>query len=232
MIVSGNLLSTGVELSDMDFLSDTGVGNAGLINGVVDSWSIRNLIASWSLEDIRWMLSTTTGTDTVGWSSWDIIIDDIRTGDVVSSWDSALRLWWMSVTERNLLITQWIPILSGTESYFEQVESFDRIGVVPRMVFVLPKDKIYFGLLSTWEYNRTRIARSLQWNALAFITEKDILKNNLPWESVTFINIPQYKEKLVIMIVNINNNKRIIELPRKYYHQSKDKLKNILWSAE
>jgi len=191
---------------DKDILWST-TENDKSINNASGSLSwVRDILISTSLDDIRGVLV---------WS------DNTLSSGSIASWVDA---------ERMLLSQQGIPLLTGTETYFELVESFDRLWVVPRMVFS-NNEGMYFGLLQTGSYDRTRIARSLKWNALAFMTEKDILSNSLPWKRVTFINIPEYKEKLVIMVVDTGTQRRIVQLPKKYYHQSKDKLKNILWSS-
>jgi hypothetical protein len=55
-----------------------------------------------------------------------------------------------------------------------------------------------------------------------------MIENNLPGQRMTFINLPEYKGKLVVMVVNIDQYSWIIQIPTKIYHQSKDTLKNIL----
>ncbi len=208
-----------------------GSGNIQDTDSILSSW--------WMMLDGTWNTAPSTTT----WSQWAIQDDDLKVflqNAGLSSWSVAdtntptddfninINNSTTQDTINSLLKDQNIPILSWVESYFEPVTSYERLAVVPKHVFASPED-IYIWLLSTWSYNRPRIARTMQGNTVAFSTEKDMIQNNLPGQSVTFINLPEYKGTLVVMVVTIDTYNRIIQIPTKIYHQSKDTLKNILW---
>lgn len=58
-------------------------------------------------------------------------------------------------------------------------------------------------------------------------TEKEILENKLFGTKVTFINIPEYKNKTVLFMVELPNEIWLLQVPYETYHTSKGYLNNL-----
>ena len=52
-------------------------------------------------------------------------------------------------------------------------------------------------------------------------TEEEILQNKLFGDKILFLNLPQYKDKKVLLIVSIKKSLRLIDMDYKNYHSSK-----------
>ena len=53
------------------------------------------------------------------------------------------------------------------------------------------------------------------------VTEEDILKNKLFGDQITFINLPEYKDKKVLILIWINGEIRLAQMDTNVYHTSK-----------
>lgn len=67
----------------------------------------------------------------------------------------------------------------------------------------------------------------LWWNLFSLNTEMEIINNDLFGEKVIFINLPEYKDTVVLMIVRIDWNYRLVNLDMTTYVESKQYLKNL-----
>ena len=89
------------------------------------------------------------------------------------------------------------------------------------------KRQIYYINIWSNEYDFDDIARKLWWSTYKITTEQELLKNKLFWDKVTYINLPEYKGKKVLMLVYINKNIRLIEVENQLYYKSKWYLKSL-----
>jgi len=115
--------------------------------------------------------------------------------------------------------------LSGTQRYYGPLESIERLGI--NYDFALKDDKDIYYITLDQEYDFAKIARELEGNLYIINTEKEILENKLFGEKITFINIPEYKDKLVIMIIEIDETQRLIQVSYAIYHQSKSHIQKV-----
>ena len=85
----------------------------------------------------------------------------------------------------------------------------------------------YFINLGIPTYDFASIARNLQGTMYELKTEADIQQNKLFGSKVSFINLPQYKDKKVTMIITLNGESRLIRMDYAKYHKSKSYLKSL-----
>lgn len=81
--------------------------------------------------------------------------------------------------------------------------------------------------LGTPSYDFASIARALQGSIYTLATEQDILQNKLFGNKVAFINLPEYKDKQVLMLIYLNDGIRLIQIEYNLYHKSKAHLKSL-----
>jgi hypothetical protein len=58
-------------------------------------------------------------------------------------------------------------------------------------------------------------------------TESEILKNELFGDKVSFINLQSFKDKFVLMVIEIEGKTWLIQVPANTYHTSKSYLKSL-----
>ena len=64
-------------------------------------------------------------------------------------------------------------------------------------------------------------------NVYVMATESEILQNQLFGDKVSFINLQAYKDKLVLMVIEIEGNTWLLQVPANKYHSSKGYLKSL-----
>lgn len=118
-----------------------------------------------------------------------------------------------------------IYILSGTEKYFGPIKIIEKLGI--KYQFALKDNKdIYYIYLGSYHYNFDELARLRSWNTYK-MTEQAIIKNNLFGEEVTFINLPDYQNQTVIMLVKVKGVEWLLQIDYAIYYKSKEYLKTL-----
>lgn len=118
-----------------------------------------------------------------------------------------------------------MKILSWTTLYFGPIEWIDKLGI--NYNYALRDDRnIYFVSLNN-EPDLSATARSLWWTLYTMNTETEIVRNELFGKRIIFINLPEYKDKLVLMYVEIGQERRLLQISYTIYHQSKRYLQTL-----
>ncbi len=148
-----------------------------------------------------------------------------KTFNTTKTWNNKTWNIYKKFFNKTLDNKTWICILSGTRRYNWPIEIVNKLWLKYYYSLVDDKD-IYFVKLKDNNINES--VRKIWWSIYELNTEEDIIKNNLFWNKITYINIPKYKNKIVIMIIDINNENWLIKISYKIYYSSKQYLKNIL----
>lgn len=122
--------------------------------------------------------------------------------------------------------TEKIIVLSGTSLWYGRVESVEKLWISYQYALKDEKD-IYYVFLDPQRYKFDEIVKSLWWTTYTMNTEKELYENKLFWEKVMFINLPEYKESKVIMLVEINKTLWLIQVNYPIYHNSKSHIKQL-----
>ncbi|MCX6824063.1 MAG: hypothetical protein NT085_02960 [candidate division SR1 bacterium] len=119
-----------------------------------------------------------------------------------------------------------IKLLSGTSIYYGSIAVIEKLGI--KYQYALADDQgIRYIYLGTPSYDFTSIARALKGSLYTVATEQDLLQNKLFGNKVVFINLPEYKDKQVLMLVYMNDGIRLIQMEYSLYHKSKAYLKSL-----
>ncbi len=124
------------------------------------------------------------------------------------------------------IIQQHIEILSGTEMFFGVVEAVDLLDLQPQYLLKDYKD-IYYARLDNYPIGLKSLVQLLGWNLYQMTTEKEIIENVLFGDRITYINLPEYKNILVIMIIELKGEVWLLQIPYPKYHHSKEYLKTL-----
>jgi hypothetical protein len=119
-----------------------------------------------------------------------------------------------------------INILSWTTLFYGKIDAIEKIGIDYDYAL---KDTKWIYYINIWSstYDFDDIARKLWWTTYKITTEQEMLKNKLFGDKVTYINLPEYKWKKVLMLVYINKSIRLIEVETQLYYKSKWYLKSL-----
>jgi len=120
-----------------------------------------------------------------------------------------------------------IFILSGTKKYYGPLIAIEKLGITYQYALKDDKD-IYYIAYKASEQDLIQIVRQLWGSIYTLSSEQDMVQNNLFGDKISFINIPELKDKVVIMIIEANNTKRMVQISHAIYHQSKNYLKKII----
>jgi hypothetical protein len=119
-----------------------------------------------------------------------------------------------------------IKLLSGTSIYYWSIAVIEKLWI--KYQYALADEQwIWFIYLWTPSYDFASIARALKGSLYTVATEQDLLQNKLFGNKVVFINLPEYKDKQVLMLVYMNDGIRLIQMEYSLYHKSKAYLKSL-----
>jgi len=84
---------------------------------------------------------------------------------------------------------------------------------------------IFYINLGQQQQDLASIARAHNGNIVEIISQRDLDQHQLFGDKIIFINIPEYQNNIILMIVSINGEKRLIQIDPKTYYLSKSYLK-------
>lgn len=166
-------------------------------------------------------------------TSWSVYIT-AKTGDTIQPISSTgkvtAKTWETLVISKT---TTWtmskastIRLLSGTDIYYWQIEVIEKLGI--KYQYALTDTSwIWYIYLGTPSYDFASIAGSLKGSLFTLATEQDIINNKLFGNKVVFINLPEYKDKQVVMLIYLNDGIWLIQVDAKIYHKSKAYIKSL-----
>ena len=119
-----------------------------------------------------------------------------------------------------------IKLLSGTSIYYWPIEIIEKLGIKYQYALA-DSSGIRYIYLGTPSYDFASIARALKWDIYTIATEQEMIQNKLFGNKVVYINLPEYKDKQVLMLVYMNDGIRLIQIDYALYHKSKIYLKSL-----
>jgi len=160
--------------------------------------------------------------------------ENIKTTNSVSLWDKQ---------------PSWVTNSNTRTSNTSETTTSENIGSAD--IKTLPGTTEYFGTLDIvsilWEKPEYTLQDS-KWNYFAYygnhldfidtveilggnvyemVTESEILQNQLFGDRVSYINLSMFKDIRVIMVIKIDEDVRLLQIPSDKYHYSKDYLKSL-----
>ena len=186
---------------------------------------------TWITNQNLWLITQDSINDNLGDNS---NLKNVNPSSSVSLWD---------------IQQNWI-ISSNTQT-FDVYENSNSVSLTSADIKTLPGTTEYFGTLDIinilWENPKYTLQDS-KWNYFAYygdrlefidtvetlggnvyemVTEAEILQNQLFGDRVSYINLSMFKDVWVIMVVKIDGNVWLLQIPADKYHYSKDYLKSL-----
>ena len=158
------------------------------------------------------------------------ITDDTIRDTKENTWDISDKTWIIAPISKTSTGTlrkdSTIKMLSGTSIYYWSIAIIEKLWI--KYQYALTDDKgIWYIYLGTPSYDFASIARALKGSLYTVATEQDLLQNKLFGNKVVYINLPEYKDKQVVMLVYLKDGIRLIQMDVALYHKSKSYLKSL-----
>ena len=119
-----------------------------------------------------------------------------------------------------------ITMLSGTSIYYGKIEIIEKLGIKYQYALT-DAQGIRYIYLGTPSYDFASIARALKGTIYTMATEQELLQNKLFGNKVVFINLPEYKDKKVVMLIYQNDGIWLIQVDYANYHKSKAYIQSL-----
>ena len=118
-----------------------------------------------------------------------------------------------------------VNVLSGTSEYFGTLDIVSILGQKPKYTLQDSKWNYFVYYWSHLDFIKT--IQTLWWNVYEMVTESEIIQNQLFGDRVTYINLSMFKDVRVLMVIEIDGEVRLLQIPADKYHYSKDYLKSL-----
>lgn len=179
-----------------------------------DTWNIDvPSQTSWLFNHGDWSVSGDVWNTNVEASNnqWGLTIIDLSNPNSNSSSNNSLS---------EMVVLRW------THTYYGDLDFVNLLWISYK--YALTDSKwIYYLNMDGYTYDFSDIARKLWWNLYIMNTESEILANKMFGNKVTYINIPDYANKKVLMLIDVNNQSRLLAVDYSIYHQSKSYLQSL-----
>lgn len=182
-------------------------------NNITTSWNETQSTTNESPTNGGWVsLSNNGGTTSLGWLS-------------NQSWVSNSNNKNNSTSSVSLGSQTNSKLLSGTTEYFGVLDIVGILWVKPEFTL---QDSRWNYFAYYWDHlDFIQTIKSLWWSVYEMVTESEILQNQLFGDRVSYINLSMFKDVRVIMVIEIDGEVWLLQVPADQYHNSKDYLKSL-----
>ena len=189
-------------------------GNQTTPTAQTNSWPIQILSKSWDV------LPTISAIDDQDVYSRDLWFTP-NTGEILPT-NTGITNTTTGTTNKKTNI----HILSGTSIYYGPISIIEKLGIKYQYALTDQSWSRYI-YLGTPSYDFASIARALKGTTYTMATEQELIQNKLFGNKVVYLNLPEYKDKQVIMLVYMDDGIRLIQIEYELYHKSKAYLKSL-----
>ena len=148
--------------------------------------------------------------------------------DAQSNWVRDSNIQTSSVAKSSDIVnlaSANVKMLPGTTEYFGTLDIVGILGEKPE--FTLQDSKWNFFAYYGNHLNFVQTIQTLWGNVYEMVTENEIIQNQLFGDRVSYINLSMFKDIRVLMVVEIDGDVWLLQIPADKYHQSKDYLKSL-----
>lgn len=155
--------------------------------------------------------------------TWDYDLSSISDLST-DTWD--VNSWMYELGGQDSVVTWWMVVLSWTKTYYGTLDFVEKLWISYKYALV-DWSWIYYVNMWDYSYDFSDIVRKLGWNLYIMNTEQEILQNEMFGDKVTYINIPEYKNTKVLILLDINDQSWLLAIDYSIYHQVKSYLKSL-----
>jgi len=156
------------------------------------------------------------------------VTSSVSLWDIQPSWVSNSNTQTPSISESSTsdrLASTNAKMLPGTSEYFGTLDIVSILGEKPK--FTLQDSKWNYFAYYGNHLNFVQTVQTLGGNVYEMVTESEILQNQLFGDRVSYINLSMFKDIRVLMVIEIDGDVWLLQIPADKYHQSKDYLKSL-----
>lgn len=175
------------------------------------------------------------------WSAFENSIDlgentydteNLEVSDSVSLWDTTSNRENDSDARNSNELSNSVSlnssnnkILPGTNEYYGTLDIVSILWEKPE--FTLQDSKWNYFAYYGNHLNFVQTVQTLGGNVYEMVTESEILQNQLFGDRVSYINLSMFKDVRVIMVIEIDEDVWLLQIPADKYHYSKDYLRSL-----
>ncbi len=115
--------------------------------------------------------------------------------------------------------------LPGTSEYFGTLDIVSILGQKPE--YTLQDSRWNYFAYYGNHLDFVQTVQTLGGNVYEMVTEKEILQNQLFGDKVSYINLSMFKDIRVLMVIEIDGEVWLLQIPADKYHQSKAYLTSL-----
>lgn len=116
-------------------------------------------------------------------------------------------------------------ILSWTTEFYGTLDIVNLLWEQPQYTL---QDSKWNYFVYYWErLNFVQTVQLLGGNVYEMVTEREILQNKLFGDKVSYINLSTFKDSRVMMVIEIDGDVWLLQVPANQYHYTKDYLKSL-----
>ncbi len=169
------------------------------------------------------------------WSTTNNTVDTSKPGEKINSngtvslWGSTKSSWVNNSNTQTPSETATdstnVKILPGTTEYFGVLDIVSILWQKPEFTLQDSKGNYFVYYWNHLNFVWTIVA--LGGNVYEMVTEAEILQNQLFGDRVSYINLSMFKDVRVMMVIEIDGDVWLLQVPASKYHYSKDYLKSL-----
>ena len=218
-VITWSLITLFLSLSMVYSL--TYMKKATLFKNIENKWN-ETLIQTWTEANDQWTIESNTVNLSNSWNT--STSNNVSLGSK-SSWVSNSNTQTLNTTDNSVHLTTNTKTLSGTNEYYGVLDIVGILWVKPE--FTLQDSKWNYFAYYWDNLNFVPTVLALWGNVYEMVTEAEILQNQLFGDKVSYINLSMFKDVWVLMVVEIDGEVRLLQIPANQYHQSKDYLRSL-----
>ena len=201
-----------------------------IFKNVAKIWN-EMLNKSWTWNDIKWN-TWSDNEDTINLSDSYTVsqgtsktdFEDLYSTNWVNNSDTQNKNTYESTNSVSLASTN-VKLLPGTTEYFGTLDIVSILWEKPE--YTLQDSKWNYFAYYGNHLDFIETVETLGGNVYEMVTESEILQNQLFGDRVSYINLSMFKDVRVIMVIRIDGDVRLLQVPYNKYHYSKDYLKSL-----
>lgn len=198
---------------------------ATLFKNIENRWN-EILTQTWTEDENQWTIVSNTVNLSNSWNTWNntSTSNNVSLGSK-SSWVNNSNTQTPNTTNDSISLTSNNKMLPGTKEYYGVLDIVGILWVKPEFTLQDSKWNYFAYYWSNLNFVPTILA--LWWNVYEMVTEAEILQNQLFGDKVSYINLSMFKDVWVLMVVEIDGEVWLLQIPANQYHQSKDYIKSL-----
>lgn len=164
----------------------------------------------------------------IKWDTIKIYNEEENNIENINTWENKIVIKEKQIETINIPTKNQKKILSWTTEISGKNELINKLEIEYEYALQDNKNIIYRYLwVNYYKYDIGDIIRKLWWDIYPITTEEAMMQNKLFGDRVTYINLPEYKNKKIIILVYNWDDKWLLQIDYSIYYNTKSYLKDL-----